>query len=172
MHVDAAGRGLPPVPAGLWLGDVPAGRLFHLVAGATAGARVTRARFPTLVIRHCVLKVRLSRMPVAWWKRTRAISDLDKMPEPVARLVAVCLVSVVTFEDRYRVQAHGELAPARQYERPGAEAVWGSGSAARGERPGAVVTSQAGGAGERGGGDRQVQPSGECDRGCCRADLA
>ena len=157
------------MPARLRLGDAPAGRLFYLVAGATAGARVTRTRFPTLVIRHGMLKIRFSRMPVAGRKRTRAISDLDKMPEPVARLVAVRLISVITFEDRYRVQAHGELAPARQDERPGAEAVRGSGSAAWGESPGAIVSGQAG---ERGGGDRQVQPSGECDRGGCRADLA
>src|ERR1700722_14752468 len=109
------------MPARLRLGDAPAGRLFYLVAGATAGARVTRARFPTLVIRHGMLKVRVSRMPVARRKRTSAISDLDKMPEPVARLVAVRLVSVVTFEDRYRVQGHGELARDRQGERPALE---------------------------------------------------
>src|SRR3984957_10003727 len=152
------------MPARLRLGDAPAGRLFYLVAGATAGARVTRARFPTLVIRHGVLKIRFSRMPVAGRKRTSAICDLDNMPEPVARLVAVRLVSVVTFEDRYRVQAHGELAPARQDERPGAEAVWGSGSAARGargERPEANVTGGASAeAGGGGGRDGEVPPSG------------
>src|ERR1700722_18309917 len=112
LHVDAAGRGLPAMPAWLRLGDAPAGRLLHLVAGATAGARVTRARFPALVIRHGVLEIRFSRMPVARWKSTGAISDLDEVAEPVARLVAVCLVPMVAFEDRYRIQAHGELAPA------------------------------------------------------------
>ena len=113
LDVDAAGRGLPAVPPGLRLGDVPAWRLLDLMARATAGARVTRTGSPALVIRQSVLEIRVARVPIAGWERTGAVSDLDEMAEPVARLVAVGLVTMVTFEDRHRVDAHGR-ARARQ----------------------------------------------------------
>src|ERR1700678_3366837 len=57
LHVDAAGRGLPPMPARPRLRDIPARRLLDPMAGATAGARVTRTGFPTLIIRQGVLEI-------------------------------------------------------------------------------------------------------------------
>src|SRR5580658_1289744 len=121
-------------------------------------------------------------MSITRRERARAVPDLDQVAEPVARLVAVRFESVVTREGRDRVQAHGELPPAGQGERPGAEAARGPRLlAAWGEGPGGGVTAEAdvgcgagparraGEGGEGGGGDRQVQPNGQRDEGRCRA---
>src|ERR1700722_924126 len=93
-----------------------------------------------------MLEIALPGVPVAGRERARSVSDLDQVAEPVARLVAVGLVSMVTGEGRHLLEADGERAAARDYQRPGAEVVRGcrsigrgagaAGSAARCESPG------------------------------------
>src|ERR1700722_7834308 len=94
LGVDAAGRGLPPVPAGLRLGDVPAGRLLDAMTGAAACTGVAGTGLAALVVRLGVLPIRLTGVAVAGRERARAVADLDQVAEPVARLVAAGLIPV------------------------------------------------------------------------------
>src|ERR1700693_2711978 len=65
LGVGAARRGYPLVPAWPGLRNVPAGRLFDLVAGATASSGVARTGSSTLVVGDCVLEVAFPCMPGA-----------------------------------------------------------------------------------------------------------
>src|SRR5690348_2330411 len=123
LQVPAADRSCPLVPAGIWLGDVPARRLFDPVAGTAARSGVAGAGPAALVVRARVLEVRLARMPTARRERAGAVADLHQMAEPVAWLVALRLVAMVAVEGRHRVEAHSEPPPAGNGKRPGAVAI-------------------------------------------------
>ena len=150
LHVDAAGRGLPLVPAWSWLDDLPASGLLDAVAGTAACAGVTGAGPAALVVRQGVLEVRLAGVPVARWESAGAVTDLDQVTKPGAGVVAARFVAVVAVLGWHHVEAHGKPPAIWQGEFPRAVSVRRTGparragAAARGEGPGSGVSSEVG----------------------------
>src|SRR5580692_1670431 len=101
LHVDAAGRGPPLMPAWPWLGDLPASRLLHLVTGPAARTRIAGTRPATFIERDSVLEVAVFCVPIAGRERAGEIADLDQVPEGIVRLVRMRFVSMVTLEGRH-----------------------------------------------------------------------
>ncbi len=57
LCIYVAGRSFPLMPAGPWLGDFPALRLFHLMTGPAAGAGIAAACTTALIVRNGMLKI-------------------------------------------------------------------------------------------------------------------
>src|ERR1700761_9736465 len=88
------------------------------MAGAAAGARVTGAGPPALVVGDSVLEIRFFSVSGAGRKRTVSIADLDEVPEHVVWLISVRLISMVTLKCRHWPQLHREIPAVGQGKRP------------------------------------------------------
>src|SRR6516225_9074102 len=95
VGVAAACRSGPLVPARAGLGEGPALRLLDPMAAAAARACVARACASALVVGGSMLEVAVACVPGAEREGTFSVPNLDEMPEGVAGLVAVRLMSVV-----------------------------------------------------------------------------
>src|SRR6185437_11346516 len=122
LNIDPATRGLPLMPARPGLGDAPARRLLDLMAPPAAGARVTAAGAAAPVVRGRVLEVGVPRVPGARREGALVVADLNKVAEPVVRLVRVGLVPVIAVERGQRLELHDEVPAAGQGQCPGAVA--------------------------------------------------
>src|SRR5580693_1300721 len=113
------------MPAGLGLGEGPAGQLLDLVAAAGAGACVARAGRPAFVVGDGVLEVGVAGGSGAGWPGAGVVADLDQAAQPVAGQVGVDPVAVVAVVGGHDVEPDGELPPAGQGEYPGSGVAWG-----------------------------------------------
>jgi hypothetical protein len=104
------------------------------MAGATARVRVARAGAAALIEWPRVLVIRLPGVPGARRERARAVTDLDQVAQPAARLVAGRGEPVITVIDRNEPNVHREWRPGPgQGEYPGPKAAAGAGASRRRE---------------------------------------
>ena len=88
-----------------------------------------------------MLEVAVAGVPGGEAEGTFSVPDLDEMPEGVAGLVAVRLMSMVAVGHRYRAEFDREFPPAGEGEEPGAEPAWRAGIILPGEGPGTVAAA-------------------------------
>src|ERR1700729_3629650 len=109
LHVGPPGRRRPDVPAGLGLGEGPAGQLLDLVAAAGAGPGVAGAGGPAFVVGDGVLEVGLAGGAGAGRPGAVVVADLDQAAQPVAGQVGVDAVLVVAAVHGHGVEPGGQL---------------------------------------------------------------